>query len=94
VLTDEDKLRRTVIMRLMCDLALDFEAMSRDLGVDFREHFSDEIGAFEGPATDGLVELTRDGLKVTGSGRLLLRNLAMTFDEHLNQSQNRFSRTV
>lgn len=94
MLTEEDKLRRTVIMRLMCDLTLDFEAMSRVLGVNFREHFSDEIAAFEGPAADGLVELTPEGLKVTGSGRLLLRNLAMTFDEHLNQSQNRFSRTV
>src|SRR4029077_17734591 len=35
LLSDEDKLRREVIMRLMCDLALDFGAMSQRLGINF-----------------------------------------------------------
>ena len=35
VLSEEDKLRRQVIMRVMCDLSLDYQAMSGLLGLDF-----------------------------------------------------------
>src|SRR4051812_31065887 len=35
VLTDEDKIRRETIMRVMCDLSLDYAAMSRTLGIPF-----------------------------------------------------------
>jgi oxygen-independent coproporphyrinogen-3 oxidase len=93
-LSEEDKIRRAVIMELMCNLTLDFNAMSTGLGIDFCDRFAPEIAAFEDPAADGLVELTPNGIMVTDSGRLLLRNLAMIFDEHLNNSQARFSRTV
>ena len=40
IMTEEDKIRRTTIMRLMCDLGLDYEAMSKLLGLDFKEHFA------------------------------------------------------
>ena len=39
-LTDEDKIRRETIMRVMCDLSLDFAAMSQKLGINFQEHFA------------------------------------------------------
>src|SRR6266568_7913110 len=33
--TEEDKIRRETIMRVMCDLSLDFAAMSQKLGINF-----------------------------------------------------------
>jgi len=39
-LTDEDKIRRETIMRVMCDLSLDYTAMSQKLGINFAEHFA------------------------------------------------------
>ncbi len=94
-LTDEDKLRADVIMRLMCDLALDFGAMSAKWGIDFKRHFADALAQMEEPAEDGLVELTATGLKVTERGRLFIRNLAMCFDAYLEPAvEGRYSRTV
>jgi oxygen-independent coproporphyrinogen-3 oxidase len=34
-MTDEDKIRRETIMRVMCDLSLDYAAMSQRLGINF-----------------------------------------------------------
>ena len=93
-LTEEDRIRREVIMRLMCDLELDFEALGRRLGIDFPTHFAREIAAFGPAADDGLVHLTTPGLQVTDTGRLLIRNLAMNFDAYLGQSDKKFSRTI
>lgn len=93
-LTAEDRIRREVIMRLMCDLALDFDGMSARLGIDFRAHFARELEALRAAAGDGLVEIDARGLTVTATGRLLIRNLAMVFDEYLARSGGRFSRTV
>src|SRR5204862_1678936 len=43
LVTDEDKIRRDTIMRVMCDLSLDYAAMSQRLGIDFASHFAGEI---------------------------------------------------
>lgn len=95
VLTDEDKLRRTTIMRLMCDLGLDYTAMSRLLNLDFREHFSRELESLDDMESDGLIVKTLDGLIVTDLGRLLVRNIAMRFDAYApSRKENRFSRTI
>ncbi len=93
-LTDDDDLRRTIIMRLMCDMALDFDALSDDLEVDLREYLEDEIQELAPFEKDGLIELTGEGFKVTPSGRLLVRNIAMNFDPYLVESRARYSRTV
>ncbi len=93
-LSDEDILRRQVIMRLMCDLSLDYRALSTTLGIDFPAHFAPELAAFAGPVADGLVNIDENMLAVTESGRLLIRNLAMTFDAYLGKSERHFSRTI
>jgi oxygen-independent coproporphyrinogen-3 oxidase len=94
-LTDEDKLRADVIMRLMCDLSLDFAKMSAKWGIDFEDHFADALEQLKEPAEDGLVEFTPEGLDVTERGRLFIRNLAMCFDAYLEPAvEGRYSRTV
>jgi len=93
-LTPEDRIRREVIMRLMCDLELNFARLGQALGIDFPSHFAKEIAAFAEPATDGLVELDANGIRVTESGRLLIRNLAMHFDAYVASAENRYSRTI
>ncbi|WP_269522765.1 oxygen-independent coproporphyrinogen III oxidase [Coraliomargarita parva] len=93
--TEEDKLRADVIMRLMCDLSLDFKAFGERWGIDFREHFAEALSQLEGPASDGLIEWTAAGLAVTERGRLFIRNLAMCFDAYLEPAATgRYSRTV
>ena len=95
-LSDEDHLRRQVIMRLMCDFSLDFSAFEKTFDIDFRAHFADAIADMEGMVTDGLIELQENGLQVLPAGRLLIRNIAMAFDEHLrNKGQEvKFSKVI
>jgi oxygen-independent coproporphyrinogen-3 oxidase len=95
-LSDEDHLRRHVIMRLMCDFALDYAAVERQFGIDFRAHFADGLQDLRAMAADGLVALRPDGLSVLPAGRLLIRNIAMAFDEHLRRKSEelKFSKVI
>jgi oxygen-independent coproporphyrinogen-3 oxidase len=94
-LTEEDKIRRTTIMRLMCDLGLNFADMSRELGVDFAGHFAPEIESLSDLEADGLVTRSPEEITITQMGRLFIRNIAMRFDAYLPQeSERRFSRTI
>lgn len=95
VLTNEDKIRRETIMRLMCDLSLDYGAMSRGLRIDFAGHFAKELAALEPFEADGLVRRTGGGVEVTNPGRLFIRNIAMCFDNTLApEGKRRHSQTV
>ena len=78
-----DQVRRETIMRLMCDMKLDYPAMSRSLSIDFPDYFAQELAGLTNLAQDGLVEINGHGMKVTQSGRLLIRNIAMCFDPHV-----------
>ncbi len=79
----EDELRRAVINRIICTLALDFDWVESEFGVDPRQHFADALADLEAMAADGLVELDPSGLRVTPTGRFFLRNLCMPFDAYL-----------
>jgi oxygen-independent coproporphyrinogen-3 oxidase len=94
LLTDEDKLRRELIMAIMCSGKITFSDFNERYGIDFREHFADAIAALEEPAEDGLVTFQSDGFEVTERGRLLLRNLAMPFDAYLQNAPRRHAKTV
>jgi oxygen-independent coproporphyrinogen III oxidase len=95
LLTAEDKLRRETIMRVMCDLSLDYAAMSQHLGLDFARHFAAELAALAPFEADGLVRRSPASLEVTDTGRLFIRNLAMCFDNTLASSgERKHSRTI
>jgi len=96
-ITPEDKLRREAITRIMCDLELDGTDFGREWGVDFQAHF-DCRRELQEMAADGLVVLEGDLIRVTETGRLFLRNIAMLFDAYLRQQAAgetpRYSKTV
>lgn len=94
MLTEDDRIRRTTIMRLMCDHALDYDQLSNDLGIDFKEYFADELHSFDEMEQDGLLTTSFNELQVTAQGTLFIRNIAMHFDAHLAQSAARHSKTV
>ncbi|SPE59158.1 Oxygen-independent coproporphyrinogen-III oxidase [Verrucomicrobia bacterium] len=95
VMTDEDRLRRTTIMRLMCDLGLDYPAMSKLLGVDFKQHFAKELESLDDLEADGLLVKTPEALVINDLGRLLIRIIAMRFDAYAaTRKENRFSKTI
>ena len=94
LLSRDDRIRREVIMRLMCDLELDFEERGAASGIDFEHYFRDELLAMRELARDGLVLLRRGGLEVTPLGRLLIRNVAILFDAYASSEMKRFSKSI
>ena len=82
-------------MRLMCDLSLDYAALSKDLGMDFAGYFAAELDSMTDLEKDGLLRREADGLVVNDVGRLFIRNIAMRFDRYLPAAkERRFSKTI
>jgi len=94
ILTEEDRIRRQVIMRIMCDRRINYADLSRRLGVDFAGNFAREIESLADLEADGLLQRHEDSFVVTGVGALLIRIIAMRFDAYLEEAPRRFSKTV
>lgn len=96
-LTRDDRIRRDVITRVMCDLELDFAAFGREWGIAFADYFAESLADLAPLAADGLVELRAERLDVTPTGRLFLRNIGMCFDRYLKEAASerpRYSKTA
>jgi len=100
LLSADDRIRREVILRLMCNFHLDLAEVERAFGISFAAYFADELAELSGPGgavEHGFVRLRPAALEVVGDGRLFVRNVAMVFDRHLRQHDpgaRTFSRTV
>ena len=81
---DEDKLRRYVIMQLICNLYLDTADCNLIYDIDFKSHFAAEIAQLQNMADDGLLTINTDSLHITERGRPFLRNICMVFDQYLS----------
>jgi oxygen-independent coproporphyrinogen III oxidase len=86
-LSDDDRLRRAVISRLLCHTVVIKEEISREFGVDFNQYFAEELRQLEPSREDGLVLLGPDEIRTTWLGRIFIRNLAMVFDPYLEKQQ-------
>ena len=86
-LSEEDRLRRAVISRLLCHTVVVKDEISREFGVDFDEYFAEELRRFEPFREDGLVLLEHNEIRATWLGRIFIRNLAMVFDPYLEKQQ-------
>jgi len=95
-LSTEDRLRRCIIESIMCHGHLNYADYEHRFGIDFSEHFCSEIHMIEQQAEDGLLDLNDSGFTIKPAGRLLLRNIAMLFDEYLNRAAKtqKFSRVI
>jgi oxygen-independent coproporphyrinogen III oxidase len=95
ITTDDDKIRRETIMRIMCDLSINYGEMSRKLGIHFPEYFARELESLCDLVADGLIRRTTLGFEVTTEGRFFIRNIAMRFDAYLpKETERRFSKTI
>ena len=81
----DDRLRRHVIMQLMCNARLEKRAVERRFGIDFDADFENALGRLRPLEDDGLVRLRPDAIEVRPPGRLLLRNVASAFDAYLHE---------
>ncbi len=95
VVNADDKLRRAVITQLICHFELDGDAVGEQFGIDFGDYFADELAGLEPFVEDGLLTLDGHRIQVLPTGRLMIRNICMTFDRYLAAAgERRFSRTL
>jgi oxygen-independent coproporphyrinogen-3 oxidase len=94
----DDKIRREAISHVMCDLELDKAKFGAQWGIDFDTFFAEALPELQDLAADGLVQLEPGVIKVTETGRIFLRNIAMPFDAYLRQQsveiKPRYSKTL
>jgi oxygen-independent coproporphyrinogen-3 oxidase len=95
-MTQDDIIRKEVIMKIMCDFELDFSTIEKKFNINFEEYFSNGLNDFDELISDGLVEIKERKIKVAEMGRLLIRNIAMKFDGFLERKEDsgKYSRTV
>ncbi len=99
-LTMDDVLRRFIIQMLMCNFELSIRSLEEAYPIKFDAYFMTEIEALKELQQLGLLTMDSDWIEVTLKGRLLIRNICMVFDRHLQQARRlqseplRYSRTV
>ncbi len=97
VLSDDDFLRKAVIMELMANFSIDIKRVEAEHGIDFGVYFADAIEALRAFERAGLLSISESKITVTLTGTLLIRNIAMPFDAYMKkyaQSKKAFSKTV
>jgi oxygen-independent coproporphyrinogen-3 oxidase len=91
--TPEDRIRRAVIERLMCDLAVDLAELCARHQRPV-ESFDDEIELMRAFARDGLLSLEGRTIRVHEEARPLLRSICAAFDHRLREGPGRHSSAV
>jgi oxygen-independent coproporphyrinogen-3 oxidase len=97
ILSDDDVLRKAVIMEMMSNFKLNIKNVEKRFKIDFFDYFNDSIEGLKEFIDAGLVTLTKEALQVSPTGTLLIRNICMPFDAYLSkipESKRRFSKTV
>ncbi len=96
LLDEDDKIRRHVIMKIMCDFELDFDNVDKILGIESRKYFAIGIEKLKPMINDGLLTMDGSRLSVSSKGRMMIRNIAMCFDGYIERQEdhNRYSKTL
>lgn len=95
-LSDDDILRKDVIMKIMCDFELNFTTIENKYGINFSTYFAYGLENIKQLENDGLLIQNSNGFTITEMGRLLVRNIAMNFDGYIERKTDagKYSRTV
>lgn len=95
VLSDDDRLRREVIMQLICHFRLDTREIESGFGIVFDDYFATELAELGVMAADGLLRLEGPIITVQPRGVLLIRNICMVFDVYARkQAERRYSKVI
>jgi oxygen-independent coproporphyrinogen-3 oxidase len=86
-------MRREVIERLMCDLAVDLKAVARAHGRE-PEVFADALPKLDELAADGLALRRGWRVMVPAQSRGLVRAVCAAFDSYLQPDAARHSRAI
>lgn len=92
----DDVLRKEVIMSLMNNNRVFVRQIEEKFGVIFERYFEKELDALQIFVKNDLIFVTPDEILVTDLGKIIIRNIAMTFDARTKttQNDNKFSKSI
>ncbi|MGB3725604.1 MAG: oxygen-independent coproporphyrinogen III oxidase [Glaciecola sp.] len=95
-LHDEDIIHRAIIHQLMCNFTVDKATFSQQYHIEFDEYFADSLNQLAPFENDNLLSNTPISITIHPRGRLLVRNICMSFDQYLQKPmhQLRYSRVI
>ena len=96
-LSRDDKIRQSVIERLMCTGEVDLDEVAAEHRLAPEDYFGDEFGRLQTLLRDELIMLPSPRIiRVTAKGRFLLRNICMIFDRYIKPTAGipRHSRVI
>ncbi len=96
-LSNEDILRKNIIMKLMNNFRLDIKRIEQKFNINFKEHFKDELDGLREYIDLGFLKIDDNQITLSHTGGMLVRNIVMVFDEYLKKidiNNQKFSKTV
>ena len=92
----DDIVRRSIIMGIMCQGAVQFESIELAHLVHFKSTFAAELERLEPLQQQGLVVVDDTSIQVTELGWFFVRGIAMVFDRYLQADRDRarFSKII
>ncbi len=96
VLDDDDRARRALIGRLMCDGEADLSQIGREHAIDPDDYFAPELKKLGAIGELASYDAASHTIHTTKLGRLLVRNVCMVFDRYHKESgdEPKFSSTI
>jgi len=96
VLSEEDKIRKYIIMEMMANFSFDIKRFEEKFNINFFEKFEDELKELQEFVDEGVVEITPEKIEVNKTGTLLIRNIVLPFDEYFKKMANQkvFSKSI
>ena len=85
-LTEDDLIRREVIMIILCHHYLEYSQIEQKYNIGFKDYFKNELLTFEELEKDGFIESGEDFLRVTGLGKIFVHHVCKSFDKYLNEN--------
>ena len=97
ILDQDDQIRQALIEDLTCNNCINIDELEKRFNIRFSEYFSQETSMLNELCKDGLLQTIENKWLATPKGRVLIRNICMVFDRHLQHSQTTgkvFSKTI
>jgi oxygen-independent coproporphyrinogen III oxidase len=92
----DDTVRRDIILALICHFEVDINAIEKKYSLSFLQYFHHEMIKLIELKADGLLDFDANNvryIRVTESGRILIRCICMVFDQYLNK-QIQYSKVI
>jgi oxygen-independent coproporphyrinogen-3 oxidase len=96
-LSSDDIIRQDVIMELMSNFKVNIKRFEEKHNINFKEYFKNSLEQLEEFKGENIVSLSDIEIKVSNTGMMLIRNIAMAFDAYLKNispDEKKFSKTI